>query len=147
MDDGAPLAKSEARGELYNRDFYAWGLHQAELLRAGRFGEIDIENIAEEIESLSRSDKRELSRRLSVLMLHLLKWRYQPEFRSQSWKNINSRAAPGRETTYRGKPEFEVCFERTSLWRLTFTDGKTPPRRPVWRYPIFRRAVRGHSNT
>ncbi len=86
MDDGAPLTTVDARDELYDRDFYAWGLQQAALLRAGRLGEVDIENVAEEIESLSRSDKREVGSRLTVLVLHLLKWQYQPERRGQSWQ-------------------------------------------------------------
>lgn len=86
MDDAAPLAKTDARGDLYERDFHAWGLQQAALLRAGRLGEADIENIAEEIESLSRSEKRELVSRLTVLLLHLLKWRYQASLRGASWE-------------------------------------------------------------
>ena len=61
---------------LYDQDFYAWANEQAALLRAGRLSEADIENIAEEIESMGRSEKRELVSRLNVLLLHLLKWQY-----------------------------------------------------------------------
>jgi len=71
---------------LYERDFYAWANEQAALLRTGRLAEADLENIAEEIESMGRSEKRELVNRLAVLLLHLLKWRYQPAFRSTSWR-------------------------------------------------------------
>ncbi|HUB15892.1 MAG TPA: DUF29 domain-containing protein [Acetobacteraceae bacterium] len=71
---------------LYDQDFYAWANEQAALLRAGRFGEIDVENVAEEIESMGRSQKSELVNRLAVLLTHLLKWRYQPGFRSKSWR-------------------------------------------------------------
>ncbi len=56
------------------------------MLRAGRVSEADIENIAEEIESIGRSEKRELVNRLTVLFLHLLKWRFQPGLRSNSWR-------------------------------------------------------------
>ena len=76
-----------ANTTLYDTDFHAWANEQAALLRAGRLTEADIENIAEEIESMGRSEKRELINRLSVLMLHLLKWRYQPSFRSSSWRS------------------------------------------------------------
>lgn len=62
----------------YEKDFYAWAIHNAELIRHGKFSEIDIEHVAEEIESMGRSDKRELMSRLSVLIVHLLKWKYQP---------------------------------------------------------------------
>ncbi|WP_416672302.1 DUF29 domain-containing protein [Egbenema bharatensis] len=70
---------------LYDQDFYAWTQHQVELLRTGRFRELDIENLVEEIESLGRQERRELCHRLGVLLGHLLKWHYQPEARSKSW--------------------------------------------------------------
>jgi hypothetical protein len=71
---------------LYERDFYAWANEQAALLRAGRLTEADIENIAEEIESMGRSEKRELINRLTVLLTHLLKWQFQATFRGNSWR-------------------------------------------------------------
>jgi hypothetical protein len=77
---------SSKNATLYDTDFYAWANEQAALLRAGRLSEADIENIAEEIESMGRSERRELISRLSVLLHHLLKWRYQPGFRGNSWR-------------------------------------------------------------
>ena len=71
---------------LYDSDFFAWANEQAALLRAGRLTEADIENIAEEIESMGRSEKRELVSRLTVLFTHLLKWRHQPGLRGASWR-------------------------------------------------------------
>jgi len=72
---------------LYETDFYAWANQQAELLRAGRLSAADIENIAEEIESMGKTEKRELVSRLAVLLLHLLKWQFQPERRGKSWRS------------------------------------------------------------
>ncbi len=69
----------------YDTDLYAWAMEQASLLRAGRFAEVDVENVAEEIESLGRSTRSELINRLAVLIAHLLKWQVQPDFRSRSW--------------------------------------------------------------
>ena len=71
---------------LYDQDFFAWANEQARLLRAGRLSEADIEHIAEEIESMGRTEKRELVNRLSVLLMHLLKWRFQPSARGTSWR-------------------------------------------------------------
>jgi hypothetical protein len=65
--------------QLYDLDFYAWANEQAELLRAGKLSEADLEHIAEEIESMGKTEKRELVSRLTVLLLHLLKWQFQPE--------------------------------------------------------------------
>jgi hypothetical protein len=71
---------------LYETDFYAWANQQAELLRAGRLSAADIEHIAEEIESMGKTEKRELLSRLEILLAHLLKWRFQPERRGNSWR-------------------------------------------------------------
>ncbi|MGD0562646.1 MAG: DUF29 domain-containing protein [Roseiarcus sp.] len=70
----------------YDLDFYAWANEQAALLRAGKLSTADIEHIAEEIESMGRTEKRELVNRLTVMLLHLLKWRFQPRRRSASWE-------------------------------------------------------------
>jgi hypothetical protein len=69
----------------YDEDFYAWTVEQSRLLRAGELSVIDVANIAEEIESMGRSDRRELKSRLVVLVMHLLKWQHQPAGRSRSW--------------------------------------------------------------
>jgi len=59
----------------------------ARLLREGHLDQIDIENIAEEIESLGKRDRREVTRRLEVLLMHLLKIQYQPQKASKSWQD------------------------------------------------------------
>jgi hypothetical protein len=71
---------------LYEQDFYAWANEQAALLRTGRVSDADLEHIAEEIESMGRSEKRELVNRLKVLLAHLLKWQFQPTLRGTSWR-------------------------------------------------------------
>ena len=72
---------------VYENDFYAWAMEQAELLRARGLDAADIDNIAEEIESMGRGEKRKLVNRLTVLLLHLLKWHFQPGYRSPSWSS------------------------------------------------------------
>jgi hypothetical protein len=74
------------KADLYDKDFYAWANEQAALLRAGKLAEVDIGNIAEEIESMGRSERRALVNRLTVLLLHLLKWQFQPGLRGNSWR-------------------------------------------------------------
>jgi len=72
--------------DLYDRDFFEWTVRNAELLRAGRLTEADIDHIAEEIEDMGKSQQREMWSRQEVLLKHLLKWRLQPEKRSRSWR-------------------------------------------------------------
>jgi hypothetical protein len=69
----------------YDLDFYAWVTQNVALLRAGRLTEVDAEHIAEELESMGKRDLRQLRSRLQVLMMHLLKWQYQPDKQSKSW--------------------------------------------------------------
>jgi hypothetical protein len=70
----------------YETDFYTWTQQQAAFLKSGQFSNIDLDNLIEEIESMGRSEKRELESRLTVLLQHLLKWKYQPVRRSRSWE-------------------------------------------------------------
>jgi hypothetical protein len=86
-EDYANLAGRSDMSNVYETDFYAWAMEQAALLRSGRIASADIENIAEEIESMGRGEKRELVNRLAILLRHLLKWHFQPGYRSPSWSS------------------------------------------------------------
>lgn len=81
----ASLSEKSTIRELYNQDFHAWTQQQVQLLRNGQLTSADWEHIAEEIETLGASERRELESRLKILLLHLLKWHYQPTARSSSW--------------------------------------------------------------
>jgi hypothetical protein len=70
----------------YDTDFYQWTQQQADLLRQGALSALDIENLAEEIESMGKSGQRAVESYLRNILLHLLKWQYQPERRGNSWR-------------------------------------------------------------
>ena len=70
----------------YEQDFVAWLEHQAQHARRGEAESLDLENIAEELEGMARSDRREIRNRLTVLLLHLLKHQFQPRRRSRGWR-------------------------------------------------------------
>jgi len=71
----------------YDTDFYAWAEEQATLLRSGRFSQLDIAHVAEEIEDLGKRERRALESRLGVLLGHLLKWRFQADYPNRkSWR-------------------------------------------------------------
>ena len=67
----------------YETDFHQWAFEQAQRLRSGE--PVDVENVAEELETLGRSEERELTNRLAVLLQHMLKCERQPERRNAGW--------------------------------------------------------------
>jgi hypothetical protein len=83
----ATRAKPPApQAPLYERDFLAWTEEQAALLRAGRITQVDLSNLIEEVESLGASQKAAVDSQMVRLLMHLLKWVYQPTRRTKSWR-------------------------------------------------------------
>jgi len=84
---GSPPAKT-----LYDTDFAEWSARMAELLRAGRMSEVDLEHVAEEIEDLGKRDRWAVHSQMLRLLLHQMKRRIQPERESASWRRsiVNS---------------------------------------------------------
>ncbi len=71
---------------LYNQDYYLWLETTARLLEQGKFSDLDVANLVEEIEDMGRSEKRAVYSNLKNLLMHLLKYKYQPQKRSNSWR-------------------------------------------------------------
>jgi hypothetical protein len=74
----------------YDTDFLVWLQSQAELLRAKRFDRLDLEHLIEELEAMAGQQKRELAHRLEILLIHLLKLKYQPARASNGWRGTIS---------------------------------------------------------
>jgi DNA-binding transcriptional regulator YdaS (Cro superfamily) len=70
----------------YDDDFVAWVYAQVTALKSRKFDQIDLENLIEEVEDMAQRHKDEIESRLSKLLSHLLKWKFQPEQRSPSWQ-------------------------------------------------------------
>jgi hypothetical protein len=105
---GAKTVKPRT-ASLYDQDFAVWTSETARLLRAGRFDEVDIAHVAEEIEDMGKRDKRELHSRLTVLLLHLLKCNWQPNKQSSGWQS----------TIITQRAELEQLFEDSPSLRRT----------------------------
>jgi hypothetical protein len=73
-------------GTSYTTDVFAWSCDQARLIRSGKLDQLDLEHIAQEIEDVGKSEQREMASRMAVLLAHLLKWQFQPDKRSTSWR-------------------------------------------------------------
>lgn len=83
----SPRADAAPVRTRYEDDCYTWVSEQVALLRAGRLDEIDAVNIAEELSDVGRSEYDKLESALAVLLMHMLKWDWQPERMTRSWDN------------------------------------------------------------
>jgi hypothetical protein len=107
----------------YEEDVVAWSIDQANLLRAGRFNDLEVELIAEEIEDVGKSEQRELASRMAILIGHLLKWRFQPERRGASWEKTIK--AQRKELAYalEESPSLRVKLAEARWIDLVWTKG------------------------
>ncbi len=71
---------------LYEKDFYAWTQEQAKLIKNKSFERLDVTHLFDEVEDMGNRHADEIESRLTVLLMHLLKWNYQPDLRGKSWE-------------------------------------------------------------
>ena len=109
----------------YEQDFYAWLNAQAAHLRAKQWGALDVDNLAEEIESLGKEQRHAVRSHLRILLIHLLKWVYQPERRTESW----------RVSIGNARAEIDGRLEMSPSLRRDLPDSLT------WAYPRARRGA------
>jgi Domain of unknown function DUF29 len=85
-NDLTSTESTDDKRSLYERDYYTWALQQARALKEHRLEELDWENLSDEVESLAKSERRELRNRLEILLAHLLKWQFQANRRNRGWR-------------------------------------------------------------
>lgn len=104
---------------LYDQDFNLWLEQTIQSLREGKLLEIDYDNLIEELESIGRSEKNALKSNLRILLMHLLKYKYQPEKRTNSWRYTitehRQRIRDSLETSPSLKPFLDAVFEKCYL--------------------------------
>ena len=98
--------------DLYNKDFIAWSDEQALLLEQQRWDELDLVNLIEEIKDLGNRHRDALESQLTILSMHLLKWQYQPQKRSNSWKSSIREARKQIERLIRKHPVLRIYLEQ-----------------------------------
>jgi hypothetical protein len=91
----------------YKADFNLWIKQTAQLLRQHRWQEIDVVHLIEEVEDLGKSERRGIASQLTRLLLHLLKWQYQLQRRSDSWLDSITDARTQIELTIEDSPSLK----------------------------------------
>ena len=109
----------------YDSDVIAWANEQARLLREGLFSQLDIEHIADEIEDVGKSEKRELRNRMAVLLAHLLKWQHQPERQGNSWRRTIKTQREEVAECLVDTPSLKPDIENPKWWEKTWADALT----------------------
>ena len=133
-------------------DLYSWSCRQAEILRAGRFSEIDAAAIAEEIDDVGEEQYDKLESAFRVLMLHLLKWDHQPSMRSRSWTLTIRERRRRAERQLQKNPgiksqvdeALEAAYEDARLEAANETGlplGILPARRPFEHAEVMQRSI------
>jgi hypothetical protein len=119
-----------AISNLYEQDYYLWLEKTAKLLRDGKLSELDIPNLIEEIEDMGKSEKRAIKSNLVVILAHLLKYKYQPEKRSNSWRLTLLEHRDRLIEYFEDSPSlklyfqevFEQCYTKARVYAATETE-------------------------
>ncbi|MGK7932160.1 MAG: DUF29 domain-containing protein [Microcystaceae cyanobacterium] len=96
---------------LYEQDYYLWLEKTVQLLKNGQLSALDIDNLIEEIQDMGISQKNALLSNLIVLSMHLLKWKYQPQKRTGSWRSSIREHRRRILKAFKNSPSLKRYFE------------------------------------
>ena len=111
---------AQAEQPLYESDYYAWIQEQVRALRAADSANVDWENVAEEIDDLAKSLRRELQSRLELIFSHFLKLTYEPEKWTASWENTIDEQRARVSKLLRENPSFKSALDESLLSSYEF---------------------------
>jgi len=80
------ITESKQTSSLYEEDYHLWLMNTIHQLQHGKLAKVDLVNLIEELEAMGRSEKSAIESNLTILMMHLLKYQYQHEKQTNSWR-------------------------------------------------------------
>ncbi len=98
---------------LHENDLYAWTRQQVQLLKSGQLSALDVSNLIDEVDDMGGSIRNQLESRLEVLLMHLLKWQYQPNYRGRSWQLTIKQQRRKIERLIRKNPSLQNTLDQT----------------------------------
>lgn len=105
---------------LYEQDFFAWVEQTTEILKTQNWDKLDLENLIEEVADLGKSQQRALQSALRLILLHLLKWKYQSERRSKSWEITITRERLNIDELFQESPSLRRFLNDTECMNTTY---------------------------
>jgi hypothetical protein len=118
----ARLSSTTNTDNLYECDYYLWLQHTARLISEGKFSDVDTANLIEEIEDMGRSEKRAIESNLRILLLHLLKYKYQSSKITNSWKSTIREHRKRINKAFKDSPSLKRYFEE--VFDECYQDGR-----------------------
>ena len=130
-------ATRPAAGVSYKQDFYTWTQEQGARLRAGEFDALDRENLAEEIESVGRSQFDSLVSAWRIVILHMLKFDHQPSLRTRSWAISIATHRVHAEDELKDSPELKSRLDEAlaRAYRRARLEASEETRLPLKNFP------------
>jgi hypothetical protein len=130
--------KLTSQQNLYDIDFYLWITTTAQLLRDRKFDELDLDNLIEEIDDMGKDKRRELKSRLVVLLMHLLKYQYQPERRSSSWRSTILEQRRQIESLLKDSPSLKPYYLEVfaDVYKNAVVDASAETLLPAQTFPV-----------
>lgn len=101
---------------LYDRDYALWLSATIEQLRDRDYDNVDWDNLLDELEAMARSDKRAIKHNLVVILVHLLKWQFQPEMRSGSWAGSITEHRTRIQALLEDSPSLKNFLDEALVW-------------------------------
>ena len=118
----ARLSSTTNTDNLYECDYYLWLQHTARLISEGKFSDVDTANLIEEIEDMGRSEKRAIESNLRILLLHLLKYKYQSSKITNSWKSTIREHRKRINKAFKDSPSLKRYM--TEVFDECYQDGR-----------------------
>jgi len=109
--------------DLYDRDYSLWLETTSQLLRDRKLERIDVEHLAEELEDMGKSEKRAIESNLEILLMHLLKYQYQPEKQTNSWRYTIYEHRKRLKKAFKDSPSLRGYFEQ--VFDSCYTEART----------------------
>jgi hypothetical protein len=123
---------------LYDRDIVAWSEQTASLLQQGKFGSLDLAHLIDEVQDLGRRERDKLRSSIRLILHHLLKWQYQPAYRSRSWVKTIQRERVNLQAYLDDAPSLKCWLsaeELEKLYRIARKDAAIETELPIHIFP------------